>query len=159
MDIFSICWVLVYVRAVVVLSEIQDEVLHNKRPSFVIARDRFMKDGQPIQLVSGSIHYFRIHPGYWKDRLQRVKSIGLNAIQFYIPWNFHEQQPGLFEFEGWQDIEGFLHLAQQQGLLVLIRPGPYMCGEWDNGGLPPWLLNPHVTGSPPDIMKFRSMDF
>eukprot|EP01025_Chloroclados_australasicus_P060191 TRINITY_DN7700_c2_g1_i1.p1 TRINITY_DN7700_c2_g1~~TRINITY_DN7700_c2_g1_i1.p1 ORF type:complete len:665 (+),score=51.01 TRINITY_DN7700_c2_g1_i1:194-2188(+) len=125
---------------------------------FEIVNNRFVLNGKPIQIVSGSIHYFRIHPGYWKDRLSRVKSVGLNAIQVYVPWNFHEQVPNEFLWEGWQDLIRFLTLAQQEGFLVLLRPGPYICAEWDNGGLPPWLLNPNVTGIDPSELVVRSHD-
>ncbi|MFH4976177.1 hypothetical protein AB6A40_002886 [Gnathostoma spinigerum] len=99
----------------------------------------FLLDGSPFRYISGSIHYFRIHRGYWKDRLRRISALGLNAIQFYIPWNFHEIQRGTYNFEGNHDVEYFIQLAQQENLYVLLRLGPYVCGEWENGGLPYWL--------------------
>ncbi|XP_058513131.1 beta-galactosidase [Ochotona princeps] len=103
-------------------------------------RDCFLKDGQPFRYVSGSIHYFRIPRFYWKDRLLKMKMAGLNAIQTYVPWNFHEPQPGKYQFSGDRDVEQFLWLAHKLGLLVILRPGPYICAEWDMGGLPAWLL-------------------
>ncbi|XP_071811924.1 beta-galactosidase-like isoform X1 [Apostichopus japonicus] len=102
--------------------------------------DTFLKDGEPFRYVSGSIHYARIHPDYWQDRLQKMYSAGLNAIELYIPWNLHEPNPGEYNFEGGADLLKFLRLANETGLLVILRPGPYMCSEWDLGGLPAWLL-------------------
>ncbi|KAM4604034.1 beta-galactosidase [Polymixia lowei] len=102
--------------------------------------DCFRKDGEEFRYISGSIHYSRIPRVYWKDRLLKMYMAGLNAIQTYIPWNYHEQSPGQFNFSGDRDLEYFLQLAQDIGLLVILRPGPYICGEWDMGGLPAWLL-------------------
>uniref|UniRef100_A0A8C8U360 Galactosidase, beta 1 n=1 Tax=Peromyscus maniculatus bairdii TaxID=230844 RepID=A0A8C8U360_PERMB len=104
------------------------------------SQDRFLKDGLPFRYISGSIHYFRIPRFYWEDRLLKMKMAGLNAIQMYVPWNFHEPQPGQYEFSGDHDVEYFIHLAHELGLLVILRPGPYICAEWDMGGLPAWLL-------------------
>uniref|UniRef100_A0A3B4BLL7 Uncharacterized protein n=1 Tax=Periophthalmus magnuspinnatus TaxID=409849 RepID=A0A3B4BLL7_9GOBI len=101
----------------------------------------FQKDGQPFRYISGSIHYNRIPRVYWKDRLLKMYMAGLNAIQTYIPWNYHEESPGQYNFSGDRDLMYFLKLAQDIGLLVILRPGPYICGEWEMGGLPAWLLN------------------
>uniref|UniRef100_A0A9J7X4J3 Galactosidase, beta 1-like n=1 Tax=Cyprinus carpio carpio TaxID=630221 RepID=A0A9J7X4J3_CYPCA len=100
----------------------------------------FRKDGKPFQYISGSIHYSRIPREYWKDRLLKMYMTGLNAIQVYVPWNFHETLQGVFNFAGDRDLEYFLNLANQTGLLVILRPGPYICAEWEMGGLPAWLL-------------------
>ncbi|KAK7153894.1 hypothetical protein R3I94_007300 [Phoxinus phoxinus] len=100
----------------------------------------FQKDGKPFQYISGSIHYSRIPREYWKDRLLKMYMTGLNAIQVYVPWNFHETVQGVFSFSGDRDLEYFLNLANQTGLLVILRPGPYICAEWEMGGLPAWLL-------------------
>ncbi|KTG39465.1 hypothetical protein cypCar_00020012 [Cyprinus carpio] len=100
----------------------------------------FQKDGKPFQYISGSIHYSRIPREYWKDRLLKMYMTGLNAIQVYVPWNFHETVQGVFNFAGDRDLEYFLNLANQTGLLVILRPGPYICAEWEMGGLPAWLL-------------------
>lgn len=102
--------------------------------------DRFLKDGQPFRYISGSIHYFRIPSFYWKDRLLKMKMAGLNAIQIYVPWNFHEPQPGQYQFSEDHDVEHFIQLAHELSLLVILRPGPYICAEWEMGGLPAWLL-------------------
>uniref|UniRef100_A0A6Q2Y4D3 Beta-galactosidase n=1 Tax=Esox lucius TaxID=8010 RepID=A0A6Q2Y4D3_ESOLU len=100
----------------------------------------FEKDGKPFQYISGSMHYSRVPHYYWKDRLQKMYMAGLNAIQTYVPWNFHEEQQGVYNFSGHRDLEHFLDLANQTGLLVILRPGPYICAEWEMGGLPAWLL-------------------
>ncbi|XP_036420665.1 beta-galactosidase [Colossoma macropomum] len=100
----------------------------------------FLKDGQPFRYISGSIHYSRIPRVYWKDRLLKMYMAGLNAIQTYIPWNFHEPTPGRYDFSGDRNLTHFLQLCKDLDLLVILRPGPYICGEWDMGGLPSWLL-------------------
>uniref|UniRef100_A0A8C4GDN0 Beta-galactosidase n=1 Tax=Dicentrarchus labrax TaxID=13489 RepID=A0A8C4GDN0_DICLA len=100
----------------------------------------FLKDEKPFQYISGSIHYSRIPRYYWKDRLVKMYMTGLNAIQVYVPWNFHEAVQGVHNFTGDRDLEHFLDLANQTGLLVILRPGPYICAEWEMGGLPAWLL-------------------
>uniref|UniRef100_A0A3P9NEL3 Beta-galactosidase n=1 Tax=Poecilia reticulata TaxID=8081 RepID=A0A3P9NEL3_POERE len=112
-------------------------------PSFSVDYENncFRKDGEQFRYISGSIHYNRIPRAYWKDRLLKMYMAGLNAIQTYIPWNYHEETPGQYNFSGDRDVEYFLKLAQDIGLLVILRPGPYICGEWDMGGLPAWLLN------------------
>ncbi|NXI54523.1 BGAL galactosidase, partial [Chloroceryle aenea] len=100
----------------------------------------FLKDGRPFRYISGSIHYSRVPRYYWKDRLLKMKMAGLDAIQTYVPWNYHELQPGVYDFSGDKDLEHFLALANDTGLLVILRAGPYICAEWDMGGLPAWLL-------------------
>ncbi|CAN9510342.1 unnamed protein product [Ophioblennius macclurei] len=112
-------------------------------PSFSVdyQNDCFRKDGEKFRYISGSIHYSRIPRVYWKDRLLKMYMAGLNAIQTYIPWNYHEDIPGQYNFSGDRDLEYFLQLAQDIGLVVILRPGPYICAEWDMGGLPAWLLH------------------
>ncbi|XP_074999259.1 beta-galactosidase isoform X2 [Calonectris borealis] len=102
--------------------------------------DCFVKDGRPFRYISGSIHYSRVPRYYWKDRLLKMKMAGLDAIQTYVPWNYHEPQLGVYDFSGDKDLEYFLQLANDAGLLVILRAGPYICAEWDMGGLPAWLL-------------------
>ncbi|KAK9828756.1 hypothetical protein WJX72_001937 [[Myrmecia] bisecta] len=116
------------------------------QPTFTLADDVFLVTGKPIQLISGSVHYHRIHPAYWTDRLRRVKSMGLNAIQVYVPWNLHEPYPGQYVWDGLADLPGFLGEALDLDLYVLLRPGPYICAEWDFGGLPWWLASSQVSG-------------
>uniref|UniRef100_A0A670JUC4 Galactosidase beta 1 like n=1 Tax=Podarcis muralis TaxID=64176 RepID=A0A670JUC4_PODMU len=100
----------------------------------------FLKDGARFRYISGSIHYFRVPPAYWKDRLLKMYMSGLNAVQIYVPWNYHEPQPGVYNFSGDRDLEKFLNLVAELDLLVILRPGPYICAEWEMGGLPSWLL-------------------
>ncbi|MCJ7543067.1 MAG: beta-galactosidase [Phycisphaerae bacterium] len=99
----------------------------------------FLVDGKPIWLVSGSVHYFRTPAALWPDRLLKAKRAGLNCIETYVPWNFHEPVEGAWQFSGDHDVAGFVRLAGQMGLYVILRPGPYICSEWDFGGLPGWL--------------------
>lgn len=105
-----------------------------------VVGDEFLLDGEPIQIISGAIHYFRVVPEYWKDRLMKLKACGFNTVETYVPWNLHEPRPGEFCFEGILDIERFVNEAGALGLHVIVRPGPYICAEWDFGGLPAWLL-------------------
>lgn len=105
-----------------------------------IEKDRLTLDGEPFYLACGDIQYFRIHPSEWKRRLEIMKDFGLSAIQTYCPWNLHEPTEGSFDFTGLLDLAGFLRTANEVGLKVLLRPSPYICGEWDFGGLPWWLL-------------------
>lgn len=97
-------------------------------------------DNHPFQLISGAIHYFRVIPGYWEDRLLKLKACGFNCVETYVPWNLHEPKEGNFNFTGLADIEEFIRIAQQVGLYVIVRPSPYICAEWEFGGLPAWLL-------------------
>ncbi|XP_077498367.1 beta-galactosidase-like [Amblyomma americanum] len=114
--------------------------------------NRFLKDGKPFRFISGSLHYFRILKPYWKDRMQKMRKAGLNAVEIYVEWSAHEVEPGKFDFKGGANLKAFLDTAKKVGLLVIFRPGPYICAERDNGGLPYWLLrlNPN--------MKYRSSD-
>nr|XP_009678090.1 PREDICTED: beta-galactosidase [Struthio camelus australis] len=115
----------------------------------------FVKDGKPFRYISGSIHYSRVPRYYWKDRLLKMKMAGLDAIQTYVPWNYHEPQPGIYDFSGDRDLEYFLQLANETGLLVILRAGPYICAEWDMGGLPAWLLEKEsivLRSSDPDYL-------
>lgn len=105
-----------------------------------IAKDQFLYDGKPMRILSGAIHYFRVVPEYWKDRLQKLKACGFNTVETYVPWNLHEPRPGEFCFDAGLDIEKFIRTAQELGLFVIVRPGPYICAEWEFGGLPAWLL-------------------
>jgi hypothetical protein len=99
----------------------------------------YLIDGKRVWLVSGSIHYFRVPNELWKDRLLKAKRAGLNCITTYVPWNFHEPAEGQWDFHGDRDVASFIRLAGELGLYVIVRPGPYICSEWDFGGLPSWL--------------------
>ena len=103
-------------------------------------KDNFYLDGKPFRIISGAIHYFRVVPEYWRDRLEKLKAMGANTVETYIPWNMHEPKKGEFHFEGMLDIRKFVETAQELGLYVILRPSPYICAEWEFGGLPGWLL-------------------
>jgi beta-galactosidase len=105
-----------------------------------IADGRFELDGQPFQILSGEMHYARVPREYWRDRLEKARAMGLNTITTYVFWNLHEPRPGVYDFSGNLDVAAYVKLAQQVGLHVILRPGPYVCSEWDLGGLPAWLL-------------------
>jgi len=102
----------------------------------------FYLRGKPFRIISGSFHYFRTHPEQWKDRLERMKAAYVNTVTTYIPWNLYERQRGVFNFtvDGW-DIVRFIKLVQEMQLHLIIRPGPYICAEWEFGGFPSWLLH------------------
>lgn len=100
----------------------------------------FYLDGNPLRILSGSLHYFRVVPEYWWDRMRKMKACGLNTLTLYVPWNLHEPYPGKYNFKGILDLRRFINMAHRAGLYVIFRPGPYICSEWDYGGLPPWLL-------------------
>lgn len=103
-------------------------------------KDAFYLNGAPFQIISGAFHYFRTVPQYWRDRLEKLRNMGCNTVETYIPWNFHEPEEGTFLWEGMHDVCRFLELAQELGLYVILRPSPYICAEWEFGGLPAWLL-------------------
>lgn len=105
-----------------------------------IENGTFNIDGKNVQLICGEMHYPRIPREYWRDRLHRARAMGLNTVSAYVFWNFHERQSGMFDFDGQADIAEFVRIAQEEGLFVILRPGPYVCAEWDFGGYPSWLL-------------------
>lgn len=107
---------------------------------FEIRKEGFFLDGKPFRLYSGTMHYFRVLPQYWQDRLEKLKAAGFNTVETVMCWNVHEPREGEFCFDGMYDIAGYCRMAQALGLYVIIRPGPYICAEWDFGGFPAWLL-------------------
>ncbi|MBV6395761.1 MAG: Beta-galactosidase [Anaerolineales bacterium] len=113
--------------------------------TLTVSSSQFLLNGQPFRILSGAIHYFRVVPEYWRDRLAKMKAFGLNTVETYAAWNLHEPRPGQFHFDGMLDIVKFVETAGDLGLKVIVRPGPYICSEWDFGGLPSWLLkDPHM---------------
>ena len=117
---------------------------------------KFLLDGKPFQIISGEMHYPRIPRAYWRARFRMAKAMGLNTITTYVFWNEHEQQPGVYDFSGQRDIAEFIREAQSEGLYVILRPGPYVCAEWEWGGYPAWLLKQHgivVRSSDPKFMQ------
>lgn len=105
-----------------------------------IKNGEFKMNGESFRIYSGSMHYFRIMPEYWEDRLKKLKAAGFNTVETYVCWNMHEPRKGEFDFTGRFDIRRFIKTAQEVGLYAIVRPGPYICAEWDFGGLPAWLL-------------------
>ena len=103
-------------------------------------KEDFYLDGKKVKIISGGMHYFRTVPEYWRDRLEKLKALGCNTVETYIPWNLHEKEKGKFDFSGILDITRLVKLAQELGLMVILRPSPYICAEWEFGGLPYWLL-------------------
>ena len=108
--------------------------------TFVIKDDGFLLNNEKFQLIGGAIHYFRVPRAYWRDRLEKLVMMGCNTVETIVPWHLHEPRPGEFRFEGDFDIEAYIRLAQELGLWVLLRPSPYICGEFEFGGFPWWLL-------------------
>lgn len=122
---------------------------------FQIEKNGFTFDGKPFYLASGDMQYFRYFRKGWRRRLQLMKDFGLTALQTYVPWNLHEPEKGEFHFEDNLDLAAFLQECQEVGLKVMLRPSVYMCGEWDFGGLPYWLLKENIPlrCSDPRFMK------
>ena len=123
--------------------------------SFRAADGKFLLDGKPFQIISGEMHYPRIPRAYWRARLRMAKAMGLNTITTYVFWNEHEPSPGVYDFTGQNDVAEFIREAQSEGLYVILRPGPYICAEWEWGGYPAWLLKDHsivVRSSDPRFM-------
>jgi len=111
-----------------------------QKHSFSIADGNFLLDGKSIQIHSGEMHYARIPKPYWRHRLKMMKSMGLNAVATYVFWNYHETSPGVWDFKtGNRDVAEYIKIAQEEGLFVILRPGPYVCAEWEFGGYP-WFL-------------------
>ena len=111
-------------------------------PSFTLDPENktFLRNGKPHRYVSGSIHYFRVLPSSWRDRLEKIRLGGANTITTYVEWSSHEPRPGTFVFSDHRDIVSFITTAQEVGLDVILRSGPFMDAERDFGGLPAWLL-------------------
>jgi beta-galactosidase len=108
--------------------------------TFTVSGRQFLLDGKPYQVISGEMHYPRVPRAYWRDRFRKARAMGLNTITTYVFWNIHEPRPGAYDFSGQNDVAEYIREAQQEGLNVILRPGPYVCAEWDLGGYPFWLL-------------------
>lgn len=109
--------------------------------TFEIGQKDFLLNGKPFKIISGAVHYFRIVPEYWQRTLYNLKAMGCNTVETYVPWNLHQPQPEQFYFENRADLVKFLQTAQELDLYIILRPTPYICAEWEFGGLPAWLLN------------------
>ena len=108
--------------------------------TFKVGSRTFLLSGKPFVVKAAELHYPRIPQPYWEHRIKMCKALGMNTICLYVFWNIHEQQEGVFDFSGQNDVAAFCRLCQKNGMYVIVRPGPYVCAEWDMGGLPWWLL-------------------
>ena len=106
---------------------------------FEVIGNQFVKDGKPVKIISGAVHYFRNMPDTWSDIFKKMKAMGLNCVETYCAWNMHEKKSGEFDFSNNLDIASFIKIAAEEGLMVIVRPGPYICAEWEFGGLPWWI--------------------
>jgi beta-galactosidase len=113
---------------------------------FAIGDHDFLLDGEPFRVLSGALHYFRVHPGHWADRIRKARQMGLNTIETYVAWNAHAPRDGEFNLADGLDLGRFLDLIAAEGMYAIVRPGPFICGEWTNGGLPAWLFRDAATG-------------
>ncbi|MBF0576326.1 glycoside hydrolase family 35 protein [Dysgonomonas sp. GY617] len=128
--------------------------------TFEIKDGNFVYDGKPIQIHSGEMHYARIPHQYWRHRLQMLKAMGLNAVATYVFWNAHEPQPGQWDFEGDNNLAEYIKIAGEEGLMVILRPGPYVCAEWEFGGYPWWLQNVEgmeIRRDNPQFLKYTEI--
>ncbi|HFI0634156.1 TPA: beta-galactosidase family protein [Streptococcus suis] len=123
-----------------------------------IIKDDFYLDGKSFKILSGAIHYFRVHPDDWYHSLFNLKALGFNTVETYVPWNLHEPKKGEFSFEGILDIERFLGIARELGLYAIVRPSPYICAEWEWGGLPAWLMTEELQVRSSDPVYLKHLD-
>jgi len=124
---------------------------HREPRKFSVGERDFLLDGEPFRIISGALHYFRVHPGHWADRIRKARQMGLNTIETYVAWNAHAPRPEEFRLTGGLDLGRFLDLVAAEGMFAIVRPGPYICAELTNGGLPGWLR-------PAGVQAIRSSD-
>ncbi|XP_061169879.1 beta-galactosidase-1-like protein 2 [Saccostrea echinata] len=137
-----------------IYKKVKDEEgkMYRSEGSLKFKKRKFYLDGKPFRIFSGAFHYFRVLPQYWNETFMKMKACGLNTVETYVAWNFHEEVQGQFNFVGnykLLNVREFIQTAKSYGLYVILRPGPYICSEWEFGGLPSWLLKD-------DDMKVRS---
>ena len=123
----------------------------NKPGTFEAGKNTFLLNGKPFVVKAAEVHYPRIPREYWEHRIEMCKALGMNTLCLYVFWNLHEEPPGKYDFTGNKDIAAFCKLAQKHGMYVIVRPGPYVCAEWEMGGLPWWLLKN-------DSVQLRTLD-
>ena len=111
-----------------------------EKRTFEIKDGHFYVNGKVTPILSGEMHYPRIPHQYWRHRLRMMRAMGLNTVATYVFWNLHETEPGKWDFEGDKNLAEYIRIAGEEGLMVILRPGPYVCAEWEMGGLPWWLL-------------------
>jgi beta-galactosidase len=135
------CWLIVFVFLFAVLS------LQSATPqhTFELQNGKFQLDQHPFQILAGEIHYARIPRAHWRYAMRLARAMGLNTVTTYVFWNLHEPEPGRFNFTGQNDLATFLKIAKEEGLYVVLRPGPYVCAEWEFGGYPAWLIKDRTT--------------
>ena len=126
---------------------------------FIVGERDFLLDGEPFRILSGALHYFRVHPGHWADRIRKARQMGLNTVETYVAWNAHAPRPDEFRLDGGLDLGRFLDLVAAEGMFAIVRPGPYICAELTNGGLPGWLraagVNAVRSGEPAFMTAVR----
>lgn len=108
--------------------------------TFEAGKGAFLLNGEPYVVKAAELHYPRIPRPYWEQRIKQTKALGMNTVCLYVFWNAHEPRPDEFDFTGQNDLAEFVRLCQANGMNVILRPGPYVCAEWEMGGLPWWLL-------------------
>lgn len=108
--------------------------------TFGVGKNTFLLNGEPLVVKAVELHYPRIPREYWDHRIKMCKALGMNTVCLYVFWNVHESEPGKFDFTGQNDLAEFVRLCRANGMYVILRPGPYVCAEWEMGGLPWWLL-------------------
>jgi beta-galactosidase len=148
---WAFCGAALIVCSVATTQKVSPPTVHH----FAVEGKQFLLDGKPYQIISGEMHYVRIPHEYWRDRLRKARAMGLNTISTYVFWNVHEPRPGIYDFSGQNDIAEFLREAQEEGLHVILRPGPYVCAEWELGGYPSWLLKDRGLVLRSDDPKYR----
>ena len=126
-------------------------ILAQEHDKFEVGQGTFLLNGKPFVIKAAEVHYPRIPEPYWEHRIEMCKALGMNTLCLYVFWNLHEPIPGQFDFSGNNDIARFCRLAQKHGMYVIVRPGPYVCAEWEMGGLPWWLLKK-------DDVRLRTLD-
>jgi beta-galactosidase len=134
----------------------QNATTPSQRHTFVVSGSQFLMDGKPYQIISGEMHYPRVPRAYWRDRFRKARAMGLNTITTYVFWNLHEPRPGVFDFSGQNDIAEYIREAGAEGLNVILRPGPYICAEWELGGYPSWLLKERSLILRSDDLKYTA---
>lgn len=131
-----------------------------QKSSFEIKDGHFYRNGKVTPVLSGEMHYARIPHQYWRHRLQMMKAMGLNTVATYVFWNFHESEPGKWNFTGDRNLAEYIKIAGEEGMMVILRPGPYVCAEWEFGGYPWWLQNikgMEIRRDNPEFLKYTKM--
>lgn len=149
---------LVYLLCLLML--IPASVFSQGKPTFEIKNGHFYRNGKVTPILSGEMHYTRIPHQYWRHRLQMMKGMGLNTVATYVFWNAHEPEPGKWDFEGDKNLAEYIKTAGEEGMMVILRPGPYVCAEWEFGGYPWWLQNiegMEIRRDNPEFLKYTKL--